>query len=111
MYLKAIASLTSIEYCLSICISNVLMTTMGRLAVELNQSIIENFKEKRQVTSCFFCSKCSYKVKQGFVITVSAFYYAAVIALFIIQCMRIAAIGGVRDWDKAQISYFLGNDE
>ena len=65
-------------FCTAICISNVMATTMGRLAME----IVESVSKFRDVDiSKWFCGSCSYKSKRLMIYSIFSFFMVVALSL------------------------------
>ena len=92
-YYKAIFCTFYIEGFLVVNIGNIIMTTMGTLAVGLHESVRSLIHEKNY-NKYLFCSKCSYRTKA---LVVNGFFATWVI----ISCINFI-------WGEVRVTHWLG---
>ena len=74
-----------LTFVMAISISNVMATTMGRLAME----VVDSVREYRDTgISYFFCGRCTYKSKRR--IIYSIFSYFMLVAVILLTYLEIS---------------------
>jgi hypothetical protein len=86
--MKLIFSMEDLAFVMAICVSNVMATTMGRLAIEIVDSVCE-YRETG--ISNWFCGKCKYSTKKKAIYCI--FSYNMIIALVLLCYSEISLAG------------------